>query len=208
MSLREDLRTLIAKYGLPSVHSELQTEMRETYAFLRSVFEPPKNNLVIPVAEFIPNHVATPLHKPVPGVTILEPPQFDLEADLEDDIEAEVQAEASEAVSVSSPPDLTLKEVVIQAKSEMNRQFGEKFTKAKHKEEVQKKFNELKEKGINPQSLLTKENLTKWLGEGMSYMRIAREIAGVPENEIAALAKTFGLQSDIKKYIVMKKGAK
>jgi hypothetical protein len=39
-------------------------------------------------------------------------------------------------------------------------------------------------------------------------MRIAREIAGVPENEIAALAKTFGLQSDIKKYIVMKKGAK
>jgi hypothetical protein len=37
-------------------------------------------------------------------------------------------------------------------------------------------------------------------------MRIAREIVGVHENEVAVLAKNFGLQSDIKKYIVMKKG--
>ena len=101
-----------------------------------------------------------------------------------------------------------MKEVIIQAKSEMNKQLGEKFTKAKHREEVLKKHKELTEKGIKPESLLTKENLTKWLGEGMSYMRIARECTGVAENEIAAVAKTFGLQSDIKKYIVMKKGGK
>ena len=39
-------------------------------------------------------------------------------------------------------------------------------------------------------------------------MRIAREMTGVPDNEIAAIAKTFGLQSDLRKYIVMKKGGK
>ena len=73
---------------------------------------------------------------------------------------------------------------------------------------MKKKHKELTEKGIKPESLLTKENLSKWLGEGMSYMRIAREQVGLPENEISAIAKTFGLQSDIKKYIVMKKGQK
>ena len=50
--------------------------------------------------------------------------------------------------------------------------------------------------------------MATWLGQGMSYMRIAREHVGVPENEIAAMAKTFGLQSDIKKFIVMKKAGK
>jgi hypothetical protein len=46
------------------------------------------------------------------------------------------------------------------------------------------------------------------LGEGLSYMRIAREHVGIHENEVASLAKTFGLQSNIKQYIVMKKGGK
>jgi hypothetical protein len=39
-------------------------------------------------------------------------------------------------------------------------------------------------------------------------MRIAREHTGVPDTQIAAIAKNFGLQSDVKKYIVMKKGGK
>ena len=103
--------------------------------------------------------------------------------------------------------DPTLREIILKAKSE-SAAPGEKFSKAKHKEDVVKKHKELTEKGIKPESLLTKENLSQWLGEGMSYMRIARELVGVPENEIAAVAKTFGLQSDVKKYIVMKKGSK
>jgi hypothetical protein len=192
-TLRSDLRGLIAKYGLPAVHAELQAEMRETYDFLRQMFEPSKNNLVIPMTNMIPDRVATPHLKPIQVVLPPDPPALDLtpEEDQTDE------------------KDMSLKEVVIQAKSEMNREmFGEKFSKAKHREEVAKKHKEVSEKGIKPESLLTKENLTQWLGSGMSYMRIAREIVGVHENEIAAVAKTFGLQSDIKKYIVMKKGGK
>jgi hypothetical protein len=193
-SIREDLRALIVRYGVVSVHTALQAEMRETYDALRQIFEPPKNNLVIPMAETIADRIATPLHKPIGTVIPPEMPPFVLDAPTEETKE-ETQ-------------DLSLKEVVIQAKSEMIQQMGEKFSKAKHKEEVAKKHKELTEKGIKPESLLTKENLTQWLGSGMSYMRIAREITGVPDNEIAAIAKTFGLQSDVKKYIVMKKGPK
>jgi len=198
-SLRSDLRALIAKYGLPAVHAELQAEMRETYDFLRQMFEPSKNNLVIPMTEKIPDRIATPHLKPIQIVLPAEPPALELSGNEE----AEGDTETGEE------KDMTLKEVVIQAKSELNRELtGEKFSKAKHREDVAKKHKELTEKGIRPESLLTKENLTQWLGSGMSYMRIAREITGVHENEIAAIAKTFGLQSDVKKYIVMKKAGK
>lgn len=204
-SLRSELRSLIAKYGLQAVHLGLQTEMRDTYNFLRQLYEPPKNNLVIPVAETIPDRVATPHHKAIKvSVATVDPPELDLA--LNDEKEAAV---VDVLVSKEEEPkDPSLKEVVIQAKKEMAQEGQEKFSKAKHREEVLKKHKELTEKGVKPESLLTKDNLTQWLGQGMSYMRIAREQTGVHENEIAAIAKTFGLQSDIKRYIVMKKGGK
>lgn len=203
-TIREDIRSVISKYGLPAVYSELQAEMRETYAFLRQIYEPPRNNLVIPLAETIPDRIATPHHKPITAM-IQGPPEFDL-SDVHHVVHVEKQGEET---VVEPVVEAGLKEVVIQAKSEMAKQSsGEKFSKAKHREEVAKKYKEISEKGIKPESLLTKENLTVWLGQGMSYMRIAREITGVNENEIAAIAKTFGLQSDVKKYIVMKRGGK
>ena len=197
-SLRSELRSLIAKYGLQAVHTELQNEMRETYEFLRNFYGPPKNNLVIPIAETIPDRIVTPHHKPLTKMVVeIEPPHLEL-----------TPSEESSFIEKSQDP--SLKEVVIQAKKELaaSGETGEVFSKAKHREEVAKKNKELVEKGIKPESLLTKENLTKWLGEGKSYMRIAREDAGLPENQISAMAKQFGLQSDMKKYIVMKKGAK
>jgi hypothetical protein len=202
-SIRQDLREIIAKYGLSAVHTELQAEMKEMYTFLRQIYEPPKKNLVIPVGETIPDRIVTPLYKPI-TVVLAEPPPLDLTTDETQDYTGTQEEIGGE----QEQQDPTLKEVIVQAKSEMNKATGEKFSKAKHREEVLKKHKELTEKGIKPESLLTKENLTKWLGEGMSYMRIARECTGVSENEIAAIAKTFGLQSDIKKYIVMKKGGK
>ena len=199
--LRKDLRELIAKYGLPVVYGELQAEMRETFDFLRTIYDPPKNNLIIPMANTIPDRIATPAHKPIQVFLTVDPPELELSASEEASMMETVEEH-------TEPRDPTLKDVIIQAKAEMNKPSGEKFSKAKHKEEVLKKHKELTEKGLKPESLLTKENLTKWLGDGMSYMRIAREITGVPDNEIAAIAKTFGLQSDIKKFIVMKKGGK
>lgn len=199
-TLRKDLRELIAKYGLSVVYGELQSEMRETFDFLRSIYEPPKNNLVIPMGETIPDRIATPHHKPIQAFLTMDPPELELSAS------EHTQVETIEAVEEHIQSDPSLKEVIIQAKSEMNKPLGEKFSKARHKEEVLKKHKELTEKGIKPESLLTKENLTKWLGQGMSYMRIAREMTGVPDNEIAAIAKTFGLQSDLRKYVLMKKG--
>lgn len=204
-TVQTELREIIGKYGLPAVYGELQNQMRDTYAFLRQVYEPPKNNLVIPISEKIPDRIVTPRHKPI-AITVnqeQEPPSFELTAAA---VEEEKEQQRQEE-QVNNDP--TLKEVVIQARSDMMREeVNEKFSKTKHREDVLKKHKELTEKGIKPESLLTKENLTEWLGKGMSYMKIAREVTGVPENEIAAIAKTFGLQSNVKNIIMMKKAGK
>jgi hypothetical protein len=200
-SIREDIRLLVGKYGYAAVHCELEYQMKETYEFLRKIYEPAKNNLVIPISNVIPDRIATPHHQPISLVLEQEePPVLDLNSESE--------ANFIESVQETSSQDASLKEVIIQAKSEMSKQAGEKFSKAKHREDVLAKHKELTGKGIRPESLLTKENLSKWLGEGMSYMRIARECTGVHESEVATAAKTFGLQSDVKKYIVMKRGGK
>ena len=209
-SLRSDIRSLIAKYGFQAVHTELQNEMRETYDFLRQFYGPAKNNLVIPIVETIPDRIATPHHKPLAKMIVaIEPPEFEL-SPPEESLVTETGQDHTEKEVVRDP---SLKEVVIQAKREMAASIAaadgsEVFSKAKHREEVIKKYNELVEKGIKPESLLTKDNMTKWLNEGMSYMRIAREQVGLPDTQISAMAKQFGLQSDARKYIVMKKGGK
>ena len=208
-NIRSELRLLIAKYGVQTVYHELQMEMRETFEFLRQHFEPPKNNLIIPMASIIPDRIATPHLNPITAtVGYIEPPSFELSSDEEvTTLEITVPGQNEESKEEPSR-DPSLKEVVIQAKKEMAQESGEKFSKAKHREAVAEKYKELVSKGIKPESLLTKENLTSWLSQGLSYMRIAREHVGIHENEISVIAKNFGLQSDIKKYIVMKKGNK
>lgn len=205
-SIRSDIRSLIAKYGMQAVHHELQNEMRESYDFLRQHFEPSKNNLVIPMKSVIPDRIATPHLKPIATTVVaIEPPNLELEVQEEVKHNEDVQ---EQVITEEVPKDSSLKEVVIQAKKEMAQETGEKMTKARHRELVNEKWKELTSKEIKPETLLTKENLSEWLGKGYSYMRIAREYVGLPENEIAMMAKRFGLQSDMKKYIVMKKGSK
>ena len=110
--------------------------MRETFDFLRSIYEPPKNNLIIPLAETIPDRIATPHHKPINLVLSVDPPDLDLSANEEMDMIECIQEQHPEN------KDPTLKEVIVQAKSEMNKPTGEKFTKAKHREDVLKKHYE------------------------------------------------------------------
>lgn len=64
-----------------------------------------------------------------------------------------------------------------------------------HRAAVEKKRAELVAQGIVPESLVTKENLEKWLGAGMSYQRIAKELTGCHDAYISTIAKSFGLKS-------------
>ena len=82
-----------------------------------------------------------------------------------------------------------------------------KFDKQEHNTTIEKKYAELKGKGINPESLLSKENLEKWLNEGMSYMRISREKVGLADKIVSDYAKKYNLKSLITKLKEQKKNS-
>jgi hypothetical protein len=66
-----------------------------------------------------------------------------------------------------------------------------------HLAAVEAKRVELVNKHISPKTLLTKENLEKWLKSGLSYQRIARDHVGLSEKYIAGVAKNYGLKSNV-----------
>jgi hypothetical protein len=76
--------------------------------------------------------------------------------------------------------------------------------KTNHKNAIIKKRVELTEQCVEGRTLLTEENLKKWIAEGLTYWKIA-EMTGVWDAEVSALAKSFGLQSEVSKTIAFKK---
>jgi hypothetical protein len=62
------------------------------------------------------------------------------------------------------------------------------------------KSDELLHQGIDPNSLLTQANLKKWVEEEKkSYSYIARRLVGLPETQVAAEAKKYGIVSEVAK---------
>lgn len=195
------LRVLIGAYGFKAVHEGLRKEMEQTYKYLRTIFETPKNDIVMSVpvlTETIPEPVTSPTLAPT-QVTV-EPEVLTLESPL--------------PTPVPAATDENIREVVIHPKGSVpvvpvtgEPQQQPKWNTKEHREAVTKKKTELEEKGIIPINLITKENMSNWLGQGLSYQKIARE-TGVNENEVSALAKTMGLQSNVSKMVYFKKNPK
>ena len=183
--MEAELRLIIGKYGMRAVHLGILKEMRETFQYMQTVF-PDKNELVIP-----------PVPHPTPTLEIIN-----------DCIPEHFMDVAEE--EVAAPSDPNVKEIVIQdtknrlPKTTPSSPVEVKQQKASHREEVEKKRQELVAKGTKPETLMTEANLRTWLSSGWSYMKIAKE-TGVHEAQVANFAKSFGLQSKISKYVAMKK---
>ncbi len=198
VEMESELRSLIGKYGMRAVHEGLMKEMRDTFQYLQCVFEF-KNEIVTPFV----NHVIPTVE--IVKDTIPEIVQVDVHNEMDGD--SLVDEDVPE-----TPKDPTVKEITIQQPQKSKPAIlspptiDVKQQKAKHREEVEKKKQELLAKGVKPESLLTEANLRKWLGEGYSYMKIAKE-TGVHEVQVTTVAKSFGLQSNISKYVAMKKKA-
>ena len=73
-----------------------------------------------------------------------------------------------------------------------------------HKETVAKRKEVLEAQGINGRQLLTADAMKKWIDEGKTYWDIAEQ-TGVPDADISVLAKSFGLQSKVSKFIGLTK---
>ena len=75
-----------------------------------------------------------------------------------------------------------------------------KEAKQNQKDMEVKKRQELEASGIVPERLLTEENLRKWIvTEKRTFAYIARMYVGCPEAQVATVAKSFQIESEISK---------
>ena len=190
--MEAELRSLIGRYGMRAVHEGLMKEMQDTFSYLQGVFHM-KNELVMPVVHSVPS---------VEVVKSTIPEYIPQQTDKD-----EVDTDSLEDIS-EMPADPTVKQITIgsesKSKSVTKTPVVVKHQKQQHREEVEKKKAELIAKGVKPESLLTEENLKKWLAQGLSYQKIAKE-TGVHEVQVSNTCKSFGLQSSISRYVAMKK---
>ena len=204
--MESELRSLIGKYGMRAVHEGLMKEMRDTFQYLQVVFEA-KNEIIHP---FFHHNISTVeiVNDTIPEVVHTEEHIAETDSLYDDDIVPEMPKDPTvKEITINDPKTVkTVKAPVPLNQTPLFPPVEVKQQKAKHREEVEKKRTELVAKGIKPESLLTEDNLKKWLGAGQSYQKIAKE-TGVHESQVATVAKSFGLQSNISKYVAMKKKA-
>ena len=184
--MESELRELIGKYGLKAVHKALEKEMKDTFTYLSGLYG----------GEKVEKVEKKTVKKNIVVEEVIEPV-------IEEGVSEEVVDPSVKQVVIES-----VKKEPVEKKVSIEKQklYAEvKAVKDNQKEAVAKKRKELEDKGITAKSLLTKENLQKWIGEGCTYSKIAREYTGCTDAEIAAAAKEFGLQSNMSKHFAYKR---
>jgi hypothetical protein len=218
--IKREIRKLFAEYSITKVHRLFNEVIQEDFEALRKiiaavpvVIKEEKKEKVKKVKEVVPEvividedkskkqvkeeKVKKVKEKPVKEEKVKKVKEEKKEPVMEDDfIDSLVQparitnntqvfvTKLKEGEDVDTvPPHLTTKEL---------REW-------QHAQETTK-YDELLHKGIDPHTLLTVENLKKWVEEEKkSYSYIARRLVGLPEVQVAAEAKKHGIVSEVAK---------
>lgn len=204
--LRQNLQELIAIHGTGKVYAELYGKMKEEYEFLREFFSEEKAPRAVPPKKKVVKSTTVPtatqdsdttdmsasalrdakIRIVKKEVAAVEPDPLELfPPAVENEEENEQESEVAAVVPLASKPP-TFK--------------NPKEAKAWQKEQELKKKQELSDSGILPNSLLTKENLERWIvHDSRTYAYIAREYVGLPEAMVSETAKAFGIQTEASK---------
>ena len=192
ISLKDYLKELIGWYSLEEVHTCLEEICKEEFDFLKRLYSAkvPKTSQVqaqqqvqqqvqqvqVQQAQVQQSQKHTPLRADTKVVVVKQP-----EAQQSEPQQPQSQQQPQQVHNVSGLSD-------------------PKDIKKWQKEQEEKKKRELDAQGINPASLLTKENLERWiLQEKKTYAAVARDYVGLPESMISSSAKSFNIQSETTK---------
>jgi hypothetical protein len=175
LCVRAYLHNGIATYGLEEIHTALQNICKRDYDFLKTLYGKEK-----------------PLAQQVPFVTQEEEIPRPESQKLRGDAKVRVVKKPCEEV-----PELSSVAVLATLAHAESGFSDPKDIKKWQKDQEDKKKRELDAQGINPASLLTKENLQKWIvDEKKTFAFVAREYVGLPDSMVASSAKSFGIQSE------------
>jgi hypothetical protein len=221
-NLRQQLRLLISSHGMAEVHKELQDIFKTDYIFLTEYF---KKDIVlnesIPTTLTKPE---TKVDKKAVKEKVKEKVEKVEEGEVEEEQQSiiefmeqrekakfnakgvivkvrKTEGEEEKKADRVSTADVLKDEDIKQAKGPYETTQPPKgltgnAIKQWQKQQEDKRAAQLNEEGIDGMSLLTEENLRKWLEkEGRAYAQVARDIVGVSEAIVAEAAKKYGIQS-------------
>lgn len=202
-TLQQDLRTLVANHGFEMVHTTLQDMMRQDYEFLSKIFKsmPVTNPSVliatVPAIPSIPESVPPP----APAHTTNQASKKMIRITVKKEIEEPIQSSITHPpVAVESTTPVETPVNTIEMPDDKPKFRSPTEMKRFQKEAEMKKRAELDAKGISVASLMTRENLKKWIEEeGKTYAWVAREVIGCAETLVSTMSKNYGIQSKISK---------
>lgn len=219
--LRREIRFIIAKYGYESVFTELHSVMETDLSSLQKLLQKiPKREVAAPAAvvEAAPSittevqiHSAEKLPTSTSSSKSTKHTTIKVKKEGQEKRGRKKKSAAAAAPQVSPLDQEEVVHPVVEQKAE---EPDGKFRDAKEmrvwqRAQEQKKRAELDAKGVSIASLLTKENLEKWVSQdGRTYSYIAREYVGCPDSQVSAAAKTFGIQSSnsVKRFAMIQQG--
>lgn len=173
------LQNLGGFYGYATVHAKLLEIMKKEYEDLKKVFENTSKSKGEEPKEKKQEKKQTPVEEPV-------------------DQERSLMSMRDKKIKI-------LKKDTVEQPSEEHTQDTLAAKTAKEAKQNQKdlevkKRQELEASGVVPESLLTEENLRKWIvTEKRTFAYIARMYVGCPEAQVATVAKSFQIESEISK---------
>lgn len=213
MDLKTHLRQAIAWYGLEAVHTTFQEICKEDYDFLKKLYEATKvvkapSPPAVP-ASSLEASPAPPQEEEIPRpeklrdakVRVIKKPTAP--EDLPPQPPQGTQVPQSTQPTLNTTFTQSVATPTVSSLAAPHTESGltdPKDIKKWQKEQEDKKKRELDALGINPASLLTKENLQKWIvEEKKTFAAVARDYVGLPDSMVSSAAKSYGIQSETSK---------
>jgi hypothetical protein len=199
------LRQVIASYGYEATHDCFLKIMKDDYSFLhkfhgnkvqkvqRDQKEVVEVVEVVPVISNIPDvqEETKPAKKPVKKKEKEVVPPVESftetapEAMLEDDMIDNLVVSKNQKIVVNKIGSDNKPSFITKKESDDWQKEQENTTRLR-----------LESEGINPESLLTEENLRNWIEkEDHGYAVVAREKVGLPESVVTEVCKRYGIES-------------
>ncbi len=188
-SLEYKLRQLVLEYSPKQVHDTLFKMFKQDYDFYQKIFAETK-----PQTQPKPN-------QPPPSntkVTEAQPVRKEHKKVIVVRKQEEVQSLHLKPEEVDTETSDTPIQQETLLKLEGDAEDKLIVIAAKQKEQEQETHARLVSEGVNPESLLTKENLKEWVEvKKYNFAYIARELVGLTQNQVRFAAKAFNIQSPI-----------
>ena len=204
-TLKYKLRELLLFHSPEEIYTAMRSLFQEDYTFYQNFFAVPTRVPVqVPVQAQVPVQPQAPVQA---QVVVQAVPLAQFQVAQEDTKTTRIKPDTKIRIVKEVEPVKVTESTLSQSEREKKAQI-----KREQSEKVAEKNAALVQANIDPESLLTKANLKKWVEtDGLNYTQIARDHVGLHADYIAGVAKSFNLQSPIAKkraQIIAGKGGK